>query len=205
MKVRAALSLAVIVFLIGCKNAKKSAEKSDQQAANTEVAPAVAPSDDTEIAEEAEDQYNAPDSIAMKAAQIDRHRPYIIASMYFGMYRSACYGQCPVYNLDIDTAGRAVIEAKRFFDFEGFHETQLTPAQMQFIEDKALETGYFSFDHVYDANVTDLPSTLTILQTDSELHWVYDRLNAPKELRRFESEIDAFIRTLDWKPFDPKK
>ena len=125
--------------------------------------------------------------------------------MYFGMYCSPCFGQCPVYNLDIDTAGHAVIEAKRFFDFQGFHEADLTKDQMQFILDKANETDYFGLDHVYDANVTDLPSTLTILQTSSELQWVYDRLNAPEGLGQFEADMDSLIRTLDWKPFDPKK
>jgi len=76
---------------------------------------------------------------------------------------------------------------------------------MQLIVDKANDAGYFALEHVYDANVTDLPSTLTILQTSSELQWVYNRLNAQEGLGRFEAIMDSLIRTLDWKPFDPKK
>ena len=129
----------------------------------------------------------------------------LATAVYTGPSSSQTVNSTSYINLDIDTAGHAVIEAKRFFDFEGFHDATLTAEQMKFIVDKAKQTDYFSYDHVYDAPVTDIPSTLTILQTSSERQWVYNRLNAPEGLRTFESEMDAFIRSLDWKPFDPKK
>lgn len=204
MRISAALSLVVVLSFFGCKNSKKSTQNELPEISKKEVVESEV--EQAEIKEEIDASADlSSEDMAKKQAEIKRHQPYITASMYFGMYRSPCFGQCPVYNLDIDTAGHAVIEAKRFFDFQGFHEASLTAAQMQFIADKANETGYFTFDHVYDANVTDLPSTLTILQTSSELQWVYDRLNAPEGLGQFEASMDSLIRSLDWKPFDPKK
>jgi hypothetical protein len=203
MRIAVALSLVVFLSFFGCKNSKKSTESKLPEISKKEVV-------ESEVVQAEEEEMDASaelsaEEMAKKQAEIKRHQPYIKASMFFGMYRSPCFGQCPVYNLDIDTAGHAVIEAKRFFDFQGFHEANLTPTQMQLIVDKANDAGYFALEHVYDANVTDLPSTLTILQTSSELQWVYNRLNAPEGLGRFEASMDSLIRTLDWKPFDPKK
>ena len=204
MKTLVALSLILVLFSVGCKNSRKSTEgKLPEITKKESVASEVAAEE--EVSHEDEVTESSSEDLAKKAEDNKRHQPYIKESMFFGMYRSPCFGQCPVYNLDIDTAGHAVIGAKRFFDFEGFHDATLTAEQMKFIVDKAKQTNYFSYDHVYDAPVTDIPSTLTILQTSSECQWVYNRLNAPEELRTFESEMDAFIRSLDWKPFDPKK
>jgi len=55
-------------------------------------------------------------------------------------------------------------------------------------------------NHVYDAPVTDLPSTTTILQTEQIHQWVYNRMNAPDELRKFEREMETIIKDKQWSP-----
>ncbi|NQV53505.1 MAG: hypothetical protein HQ500_10005 [Flavobacteriales bacterium] len=125
--------------------------------------------------------------------------PTIGRNQFFGMYRSPCFGQCPIYNLDVDLEGHAVLEGKRFFDYIGFFEADFSQETMQRIVDLANQNGYFGFEHRYDANVTDVPSVLTILRSGDQVHWVYDRMGAPEALQAFEREVEELIKGLDWK------
>jgi hypothetical protein len=135
---------------------------------------------------------------------VKSYEPKIPDDLFFGMYRSPCFGQCPVYNIDIKMSGEALLEGKKFFDYEGFHVTKFSEESMQRIMALAEQYGYFSFDNVYDAGVTDVPSTLTILRTDASVHWVYDRMNAPEDLRKFETEVETIIKDQMWHRRDDK-
>ena len=68
------------------------------------------------------------------------------------------------------------------------------------IEKLALKYGYQKMDHVYDGPVTDLPSTTTIVNTESMNNWVYNRFNSPDELRSFERDMETMIKDKQWKP-----
>ncbi len=125
--------------------------------------------------------------------------PTIGRNQFFGMYRSPCFGQCPIYNLDVDLEGHAVLEGKRFFDYIGFFEADFSQETMQHIVDLANQHGYVGFEHRYDANVTDVPSVLTILRSGDQVHWVYDRMGAPEALHAFERAVEEIIKEQDWK------
>ncbi|MDP4843953.1 MAG: DUF6438 domain-containing protein [Salibacteraceae bacterium] len=185
---KALLFLAICsLSLAACKNSKKA--KSDSTAAVS-----------TEEAEVTKNQVPAtPETPEQpRTEDISKYEPKIADSLYFMMQRTPCFGQCPVYTIRIYQSGNAYLEGKRFFDYEGWFKTKFSESEMIQIKTWAKEAGYWKMDHVYDAPVTDLPSTTTALKTDEQYHWVYNRMNSPDELRTFERNIETLIKDQDW-------
>lgn len=127
-------------------------------------------------------------------------KPFMADDSFFKMSRTPCFGRCPVYKLEIKQNGFAILEGIRFFDFEGVHEGQFSETQLNQITALAEQFGYFNFEHVYDAPVTDLPSTTTALRTRDGFHWVYNRMDAPQALFDFEQAVEAIMKDVQWKP-----
>ena len=220
---RRALSIGLIAlsFLVfeSCKNsepaaAAETAPKQEVKAGRTLTKPIgkamtnpKSPSAETKTEEKSNSQSDAGNDggIANDSKQMKRYTPTIPDDLFFGMYRSPCFGQCPVYNLDIKLDGTAILEGKRFFDYTGFHETKIDEATMIRIMDLADKYGYFNFQNVYDQQVTDVASTLTILRTDEQVHWVYDRMDSPEALRQFEMEVETIIKDLQWRPMESQE
>lgn len=210
MKYKILIFSCLTIFAVSaCKNAKKttSNESSDMEdivANETHSTSELAPKG--ESADKIEPKVEeTPADLKPSQAEIEKHKPHIADNLFFGMYRTPCFGQCPYYNLDIDLNGYAVLEGKKFFDYEGFFETTLSEAQMDEILSLADKYGYFDFEHVYDAPVTDLPSTTTILRSEQGVHWVYNRLNSPETLREFEMAVETILKDWQWSPIEKKK
>lgn len=189
---KALLFIAVIALAnAGCKNGKKAtADKDAVVAVETPTTP-VTPKT-PEVDEELESMQ---DELTAEQKKLE---PKIADSLYFMMQRTPCFGQCPVYTIRIYQSGRAYLEGKRFFDYEGWFKTKFSESEMIQIKTWANEAGYWKMNHVYDAPVTDLPSSTTALKTDSQYQWVYNRMNSPDELRIFERNIETLIKDQDW-------
>lgn len=196
------------MVLGACKNKEKASKKSKIEEAKVEESGESASSTAEPVAEEevvaSEPMSPGEHGTLATTKDMKSYEPKIPDDLFFGMYRSPCFGQCPVYNIDIKMNGEALLEGKRFFDYEGFHVTKFSEESMQRIIALAEQYGYAGFNNVYDAGVTDVPSTLTILRTDEGVHWVYDRMNAPEDLRKFETEVETIIKDQMWHRRDDK-
>lgn len=206
------LLLASTMVFGACKSKKKATENSTEEKSKVAVMAESAKASQepkAQVEEPAEEPVEEVKSTGENGTwgttkDVKSYEPKIPDDLFFGMYRSPCFGQCPVYNIDIKMSGEALLEGKKFFDYEGFHVTKFSEESMQRIMALAEQYGYFSFDNVYDAGVTDVPSTLTILRTDAGVHWVYDRMNAPEDLRKFETEVETIIKDQMWHRRDDK-
>jgi hypothetical protein len=201
------------VFTLSCKNSKKAE-------ATTENPPATALEKQEEptsynTADKPERQKALPEKVASDDALVEvapaerdprtqadpsELKPFMADDSFFKMSRTPCFGRCPVYKLEIKQNGFAILEGIRFFDFEGVHEGQLSETQLNQITALADQYGYFKMEHVYDAPVTDLPSTTTALRTRDGFHWVYNRMDAPQTLFDFENAVEALVKEVQWKP-----
>ena len=183
-----ALQIIVIALFVlasqACKNSKKTtAENVKVEDAKEVTAP---------VMEQAE-------PVTVENEKPSRPAPRYADSLFFRIDRTPCFGQCPTYTVNIYQSGHAQMEGKKFFDYEGFFATKFSEDELIRIEKMAIEYGYAKMDHVYDAPVTDLPSTTTILRTEKIQQWVYNRMNAPDELRTFEREMETMIKDKQWK------
>lgn len=195
MRIVNILLIGLMVVAVSCKSSKKSSKSDDKmspiEASKAESAKATA---------EAETPVETKEAVEVKP---ERPAPKYPDSLFLRIDRSPCYGQCPVYRVDIYHSGLALMEGKKFFDYEGHYRTQFAEGDLEYLLSIAQKHGYFELDHVYDAPVTDLPSTVTIVNTDQQTNWVYNRFNSPDAIRAFELEIETIIKERQWKPYEP--
>ncbi len=74
--------------------------------------------------------------------------------------KTPCFGDCPVYSLDIDKDGNVIFNGIQYVLKEGKHEFKLTEKQLKKINDMLSEKDFSEFKKAYDdTRITDLPST----------------------------------------------
>lgn len=212
-------TIVLLVFAVGaislnaCKNSKKATE-SKEVSQKSESEPKPKNEYDGAVAQIAvrkpiEDPKDVSSSAETARPSSDEQKrqvptPEYPDSLFLKLERTPCFGTCPVYSVSIYSSGMAHMLGKKFFDYEGEFTTRFTEDELVQLEKLALKYGYTSFDHVYDAPVTDLPSTITIIQSENLEHWVYNRMNGPEELRAFETEIETLVKDKQWSPVSKK-
>lgn len=194
MRASAYLLIVVAVMAMGtsCKRGEKATANNDttEQREETKTSTVEAPVEEKASLEPTE-----------KPTMPEREAPKYPDSLYFSMQRTPCFGKCPVYHVKIYNSGWALLEGGQFFDYQGYYVSKFTEEDLIRIEQMARKYGYAKMDHVYDAPVTDLPSTTTIIQSENIEHWVYNRMNSPDELREFELAMETMIKDKQWKPW----
>ncbi len=118
--------------------------------------------------------------------------------LLISMMRTACYGTCPIYNVQIYNSGRVQYEGKNFVDRIGSYHTTFDIASLQKLQDKIRSINYFSFQDKYDSPITDLPSVITEVHLDGQVKKIEDRHKGPKELDELYAEIDALLAEAKW-------
>ena len=118
-------------------------------------------------------------------------------SAFFSMRRTACFGQCPTYQISFFKDGKVIYEGKKFVKNEGVYSGYLDVKTIALIESKIREIDFFNLDSIYDARISDLPSVILEVNMDGKNHKVIDRYKGPEKLRSFEKYIDNIILKIE--------
>jgi len=114
------------------------------------------------------------------------------------MYRSVCYGVCPVYSLTIYVNGTVVYEGEMYVKVTGEQTSEISQEKIQEIVDEFYRIDYFSLDDVYDLPISDIPHTITSIRINGKYKSIYNREGAPKELNELENRIDEITNSKQW-------
>lgn len=116
--------------------------------------------------------------------------------------RSACYGHCPVYTVEIRGDGTVRFEGEEFVALRGSHRSQVSPQAVQSLLELFREADFFSLDSRYVGNITDMPTqevTLTIGgQTKTVLDYAGLMVGMPFGVARLEHAMDRIAGTRRW-------
>jgi len=116
---------------------------------------------------------------------------------FFSMRRTACFGQCPTYEVKFYNSGEILYEGKKFVKNEGIYMAQINVKTVALIQDKIREINFFDLDSIYDARISDLPSVILEVHMNEKSHKVIDRYKGPNKLREFEKFIDNMILKIE--------
>ena len=119
-------------------------------------------------------------------------------SVFFTMKKSACLGQCPVYNLTVYHSGKAELDGRDFIEFKGLFTGQISSSDMDSIYKSIEQMNYFSLENEYDAPITDVPSTTTEFFYKDQKHKVRNRWKGPKALKELEKYIHRMVMRTNW-------
>ena len=114
-------------------------------------------------------------------------------SLLITLERTPCFGRCATYKYSIFTTGRVIYNGVENVKNIGTYSAQLTNSQVEKIKDRIESAKIFSLKDKYDSQITDIPSTLLIINIDGRKKKIYDRYGAPKELTQFEKFVDDIV------------
>lgn len=116
------------------------------------------------------------------------------------LQRSACFGDCPVYNVALYEDSTVVYTGIANTDLFGVHMLEADPAAIASIAQIAQITGYFDWQESYDESVVTDQSTVTTSirwedQSKRIVRYEGDP-NAPIGLTWVEDDIDRLVSSL---------
>lgn len=182
------LSILALSFT-ACKSKKYASEHST----NTEKSQSAEMVPTSENGADSTDQW--PDE---GKEQYNRVIKGVADSLFFKIERTSCFGRCPTYQISVFNSGYVLYHGKRNVEKIGFFEAQLNENQIKLILERANEINYFQLNDRYDGNMTDVPSTITLIQYNDDIKAVIDRVNGPQSLKQFQQEMDDLLLNLDY-------
>lgn len=117
---------------------------------------------------------------------------------YLKMDRTACFGRCPVYTIELMSNGAIYYEGKKNTEFIGKREAKISVTQMQ----KFMKTisGYklLSLQNVYKPIAADLPRLNFTFTVNGKAKSIKNGESGPKYLETIGKKIDSLMTTLKW-------
>ncbi len=110
--------------------------------------------------------------------------------------KSPCFGTCPTYKAEIYENGTIDFTGTRFVKLVGNFKINIGEDWVKDTRKKAFEIGFMEMEEKYDGNVTDLPSTHTMINYKGTSKKVTARYNIPNELKDFNTSIHNDIMAL---------
>lgn len=119
-------------------------------------------------------------------------------SVFFSLQRTPCFGKCPAYTATIMADGSAHYTGRSFAPREGEFTGTVDKATMQALFDRASSIGFFGFQDKYDAQVTDIPSTIIRVNADGKDKKVLGRVKTPPAFKPFAAFADSLLAPVVW-------
>jgi len=118
--------------------------------------------------------------------------------LLFEFERTACYGTCPVYEIDIYKNGRIVLEGKKHLDKIGKFEAKLRNDQLEKLINDFESASFFELENSYRSQFKDLPTKYITYHKDGKSKQVMAYDNIPKKLQILIDELDKLVNELEW-------
>jgi hypothetical protein len=104
--------------------------------------------------------------------------------------RTACYGTCPVYKIQLESNGRAYLTNTRFVEPLGIFQGVASEPKIESIFKTFQTVSWEQYQDKYDENVSDLPTAI--------LTWYHSGYKKVIELRsNYPSEFDVLLKMID--------
>lgn len=124
------------------------------------------------------------------------------ASARIKLTRTACFGHCPVYSVEIAGNGSITYEGKRFVSVEGRRHATVAPERVRELVVKFIDAGFFGLLDRYETSITDQPTCIVTIALDGSKKSVIDyagRLSGmPAVVTELEDAIDDTAGTARW-------
>lgn len=126
-----------------------------------------------------------------------RGQPIVIT-----LRRTACFGRCPIYSVEIRGDGLVTYRGERFVAVTGLRTRRVSPAAVRRLVNQFRAANFFALRDEYRARVTDLPSRIVTLRIGDRSKQVVDyageQAGMPHAVTELEAAIDRLAGTAAW-------
>ena len=106
------------------------------------------------------------------------------------LQRTACFGTCPIYKIEIDKDGSGSYTGTKFVKNIGVTKFNLSKTQLNLILTQAEAIGFINMKEEYSEPISDLPTTFIQIRNKK----IKDYAGAPKTLKNLENLIDQLYQ-----------
>ena len=110
--------------------------------------------------------------------------------LIISLQRTACFGTCPIYKIEIFSDGSGVYSGTRFVENIGSTKFSLSEKQLNLILTQADTIGFRNMKKEYSEPISDLPTTFIQIKDKR----IRDYTGAPKTLKDLENLIDQMYQ-----------
>jgi hypothetical protein len=124
------------------------------------------------------------------------------SSLRIRLERTACYGWCPVYSVEITGDGSVSWYGMRFVVAKGSRSSQIPQEKVRALYDAFVKADFFwTFDE-YQAPITDLPTQVLTISFDGREKRIVDyaggHVGMPKAIDDLEETVDVLAGAKEW-------
>ena len=110
--------------------------------------------------------------------------------LIISLQRTACFGTCPIYKIEIFSDGSGIYTGTRFVENIGATKFSLSETQLNLILTQAKAIGFINMKEEYSEPISDLPTTFIQIKDKK----IRDYTGAPKTLKNLENLIDQLYQ-----------
>ena len=110
--------------------------------------------------------------------------------LIISLQRTACFGTCPIYKIEIFSDGSGIYTGTRFVENIGVTKFSLSETQLNLILTKAEAIGFTNMKEEYSEPISDLSTTFIQIKDKK----IRDYTGAPKTLKNLENLIDQLYQ-----------
>jgi hypothetical protein len=125
------------------------------------------------------------------------------AYLFAAYEKTACFGRCPVYQVQIYSDGKATWNGRMNVSKLGNYEGRASEEQIKAIRQKVHELRFLDFENEYPTGgqrIVDLPVTITYIRIGDMDKTVKNTHGAPQSLKEFEKYLEAVFESIAWAP-----
>lgn len=195
------ISLLLVLGMGSCKNMKKfKADRAELLAVKKERKK----NRKEKKKDKSEEIESAVEEPVIEEVEVVEEQPQTKAagdSLYLSYERTACYGRCPIYKINIYDGGYATYDGINFVDKMGKFHGYFAESTLIDLEKTLNDMYFFQLEDAYDnPSLSDLPSKIIVVNTPVREKRITARYNVPQELIQLFEKIDGIIDANEWLP-----
>lgn len=119
---------------------------------------------------------------------------------YLSMERTACFGTCPMYKIELFEDGKVIYTGQMYATPEGTYEKNIGAEKVKAILDKFENYRVDTCQNEYEMLISDLPGLIYIIKSGNKTKQINNAHFGPDFLKRLGKIIDEAVKPDDtWK------
>jgi hypothetical protein len=123
---------------------------------------------------------------------------YNADTIVFKLKKEACFGKCPIIEMDIYGDYRAELKAKLNYKIIGKYETRLDHETMLILINKFESLNFSDFNNEYNSSIADLPNITIAYNNGKEYKEVKGKENRPVDLMELQFALEKVCDNATW-------
>ena len=126
------------------------------------------------------------------------------SDLIISLEKTPCYGECPVFTIEIYSDGKIIYKGKQFTDKIGTFMNNINTDEVNVLIQDFNNSNFFNFEDEYTSEMTDFPTTYIVFNFEGKTKRIKDYYGAPAELKLLESTIERYAKLNNWEKITDK-